>query len=123
MLLADLGADVVEIEQPGSGDPFRSYRGTLYSPQFRAYNARKRSLTLNLKAPQAGEVFDRLALEADVLIENYRPGVLRLAAPAQTQPASRLLFDHGFRKRRSLHGSSLLRHGRTCVERLSQPNH
>jgi crotonobetainyl-CoA:carnitine CoA-transferase CaiB-like acyl-CoA transferase len=76
MMLADLGADVVKIEQPGSGDPFRSYRGTLYSPQFRAYNARKRSLTLNLKAPRAGEVFDRLALEADVLIENYRPGVL-----------------------------------------------
>lgn len=76
MLLADLGADVVKIEQPGKGDPFRNYEGKLYSPQFRAYNARKRSLTLDLKSAQAREVLERLVLEADVLIENYRPGVL-----------------------------------------------
>jgi len=76
MLLADLGADVVKIEQPGKGDPFRNYEGKLYGPQFRAYNARKRSLTLDLKAAQAREVVERLVLEADVLIENYRPGVL-----------------------------------------------
>jgi crotonobetainyl-CoA:carnitine CoA-transferase CaiB-like acyl-CoA transferase len=76
MLLADLGADVVKIEQPGKGDPFRSYEGKLYSPQFRAYNARKRSLTLDLKAAQARDVLERLVSEADVLIENYRPGVL-----------------------------------------------
>lgn len=76
MLLADLGADVIKIEQPGKGDPFRNYEGKLYSPQFRAYNARKRSLTLDLKTTQAREVVERLALEADVLIENYRPGVL-----------------------------------------------
>src|ERR1019366_6547713 len=76
MMLANLGADVVKIEQPGSGDPFRNYRGELYSPQFRAFNARKRSLTLNLKDSRAVEVLNRLAREADVLIENYRPGVL-----------------------------------------------
>lgn len=76
MLLADLGADVVKIEQPGKGDPFRNYEGKLYSPQFRAYNARKRSLTLDLKAAQAREVVERLVREADILIENYRPGVL-----------------------------------------------
>jgi len=76
MLLADLGADVVKIEQPGKGDPFRSYEGKLYSPQFRAYNARKRSLTLDLKAARAREVLERLVLEADALIENFRPGVL-----------------------------------------------
>jgi crotonobetainyl-CoA:carnitine CoA-transferase CaiB-like acyl-CoA transferase len=76
MMLADLGADVVKIEQPGKGDPFRNYEGKLYSPQFRAYNARKRSLTLDLKAAQAREILGRLVLEADVLIENYRPGVL-----------------------------------------------
>lgn len=76
MLLADLGADVVKIEQPGKGDPFRSHEGKLYSPSFRAYNARKRSLTLDLKTAQGREVLGRLVLEADVLIENYRPGVL-----------------------------------------------
>ena len=76
MLLADLGADVVKIEQPGKGDPFRGYEGKLYSPQFRSYNARKRSLTLDLKSAPAREVVERLVAGADVLIENYRPGVL-----------------------------------------------
>ena len=76
MLLADLGADIVKIEQPGTGDPFRNYEGKLYSPQFRAYNARKRSLCLDLKAAQAREVLGRLLMDSDVLIENYRPGVL-----------------------------------------------
>ncbi len=76
MLLADLGAEVVKIEQPGGGDPFRGYQGSLYSPHFHTYNARKRSLALNLKSPEAATVFERLALQADVLVENYRPGVL-----------------------------------------------
>lgn len=76
MLLADLGADVVKIEQPGGGDPFRGYQGSLYSPHFHTYNARKRSMALNLKAPEATAVFERLAMQADVLVENYRPGVL-----------------------------------------------
>ena len=76
MLLADLGADVVKIEQPGKGDPFRGYEGQLYSPSFRSFNARKRSLTLDLKTAQGREVLGRLVLEADVLIENFRPGVL-----------------------------------------------
>jgi crotonobetainyl-CoA:carnitine CoA-transferase CaiB-like acyl-CoA transferase len=76
MLLADQGAEVIKVEQPGIGDPFRNYRGALYSPQFRAFNARKRSVTLNLKEPRAKEVLERLLREADVLIENYRPGVL-----------------------------------------------
>jgi crotonobetainyl-CoA:carnitine CoA-transferase CaiB-like acyl-CoA transferase len=77
MLLADLGADVVKIEQPGGGDPFRGYQGgTLYSHNFHTYNARKRSVALNLKSPEAREVLEGLLAEADVLIENYRPGVL-----------------------------------------------
>lgn len=76
LLLADLGADVVKIEQPGGGDPFRGYTGSHYSHNFHTYNARKRSLTLNLKSRHAPEVFQRLAAGADVLVENYRPGVL-----------------------------------------------
>ncbi len=76
MLLADLGADIIKVEQPDKGDPFRTYEGGLYGPQFRAYNARKRSLTLNLKAPGARSICERLVGGADVLIENYRPGVL-----------------------------------------------
>ena len=75
MLLADLGADVLKVEQPG-GDPFRAYHGTLYSPYFHTYNARKRSLVLNLKSPQAVVVLERLLQQADVLVENYRAGVM-----------------------------------------------
>ena len=76
MMLADLGAEVIKIEQPGTGDPFRGYQGSLYSPHFQAYNARKRSLALNLKSPDAAQVLQRLTATADVFVENYRPGVL-----------------------------------------------
>jgi crotonobetainyl-CoA:carnitine CoA-transferase CaiB-like acyl-CoA transferase len=76
MMLADLGADVIKIEQPGSGDPFRGYQGSQYSSQFQTYNARKRSLALNLKSPHAKVILDKLLSEADVFLENYRPGVL-----------------------------------------------
>jgi crotonobetainyl-CoA:carnitine CoA-transferase CaiB-like acyl-CoA transferase len=76
MLLADLGADVVKVEQPGGGDPFRGYAGNNYSHNFHTYNARKRGVALNLKLEQAREVLERMLKHADVLIENYRPGVL-----------------------------------------------
>jgi crotonobetainyl-CoA:carnitine CoA-transferase CaiB-like acyl-CoA transferase len=59
MLLADLGADVIKMEQPGIGDPFRSYEGNLYRPQYRAFNARK-SLTLNLKTFLGKQVLEKL---------------------------------------------------------------
>jgi non-ribosomal peptide synthetase component E (peptide arylation enzyme) len=49
MLLADLGADVVKVELPVTGDPFRAYKGELYSPHFQTYNRNKRSITLNTK--------------------------------------------------------------------------
>jgi crotonobetainyl-CoA:carnitine CoA-transferase CaiB-like acyl-CoA transferase len=75
MLLANLGADVIKVEQPQTGDPFRNYEGSLYSPQFCAYNVNKRSVTINLKDARGRELLYKLAAEADVFIENYRPGV------------------------------------------------
>lgn len=75
MMLGELGADVIKIEQPKTGDPFRSFRGSLYSPQFRAYNAHKRSLTLNLREARGLEVLMKLVDRADVLLENFRPDV------------------------------------------------
>src|SRR5215470_11512238 len=75
MLLADMGADVVKIEQPGAGDPFRAFKGGLYSPHFQTYNRNKRSITLNTKEPEDLAAFDRLVAEADVFIQNFRPGV------------------------------------------------
>ncbi len=74
-LLADLGADVVKIEDPHGGDPFRSWGESLYSPHFIAHNRSKRSVTLDLKQAESLAAFDRLADTADVLIENFRPGV------------------------------------------------
>jgi crotonobetainyl-CoA:carnitine CoA-transferase CaiB-like acyl-CoA transferase len=75
MLLADLGADVLKVELPGTGDPFRAFRGELYSPHFQTYNRNKRSVTLNTKTPADLARFDELIAEADVYIQNFRPGV------------------------------------------------
>jgi crotonobetainyl-CoA:carnitine CoA-transferase CaiB-like acyl-CoA transferase len=74
MLLADLGAKVVKIEQPGSGDPFRAFRGGLYSPHFQTYNRNKHSVTLNSKQAEDAAIFDELVADADVYIQNFRPG-------------------------------------------------
>ena len=74
MFLADLGAEVIKIEQPGTGDPFRAFRGGLYSPHFQTYNRNKRSITLNTKLPEDAAVFDELVKGADVYIQNFRPG-------------------------------------------------
>ena len=84
MFLADLGAEVIKVEQPGSGDPFRAFRGGLYSPHFQTYNRNKRSITLNPKLPDDAAVFDELVKESDVYIQNFRPGAAeRLGAGAQ----------------------------------------
>ncbi|TCG04959.1 carnitine dehydratase [Paraburkholderia steynii] len=74
MLLGDLGADVVKIEQPGTGDPFRAFKGGLYSPHYQTYNRNKRSVTLNTKDADDLALFDALIQDADVYIQNFRPG-------------------------------------------------
>lgn len=74
MLLGDLGADVIKIEQPGAGDPFRAFKGGLYSPHFQTYNRNKRSVTLNTKDAGDLAAFDELVSTADVYIQNFRPG-------------------------------------------------
>lgn len=73
MMLADLGADVIKVESP-EGDPYRAYQGAQYSPHFQAYNRNKRSLALDMKSKDDCAVFERLAAEADVYIQNFRPG-------------------------------------------------
>lgn len=84
MLLGDLGADVIKIEQPGTGDPLRSFKGGLYSPHFQACNRNKRGVTLNTKVPADLEKFDELISTADVYIQNFRPGAAeRLNAGAE----------------------------------------
>lgn len=75
MLLADLGADVIKIERPDGGDPFRAFRGGLYSPHFQTYNRNKRSITLDTRETADLARFDALVAKADVFIQNFRPGV------------------------------------------------
>ena len=77
MLLADLGADVIKIEPP-TGDSTRQMPGAVGadSPSFNAVNRGKRSVVLNLKSSEGRAVFTRLARSTDILIENYRPGVM-----------------------------------------------
>jgi crotonobetainyl-CoA:carnitine CoA-transferase CaiB-like acyl-CoA transferase len=83
MLLADLGADVIKIESP-DGDPYRSYQGGQYSPHFQAYNRNKRAMGLNMKQPGDSELFQKLIREADVYIQNFRPGAAeRIGAGAE----------------------------------------
>jgi formyl-CoA transferase len=76
MMLADLGAEVVKVEHPQGGDPFRSFRGGLYSPHFVAYNRGKRSIKLDLRKDEGRAVLLKLIARADILIENYRAGVM-----------------------------------------------
>ncbi|MFZ6672452.1 CaiB/BaiF CoA transferase family protein [Undibacterium sp. Xuan67W] len=77
-MLAEFGAEVIKIESPDGGDPIRQWRvlkdGTSLWWSVQARN--KKSLTLNLKQTQAQAIARRLALDADIIIENYRPGVL-----------------------------------------------
>jgi crotonobetainyl-CoA:carnitine CoA-transferase CaiB-like acyl-CoA transferase len=75
-LLADMGADVVKIEEPKRGDPFRGWGEKNYSATFCSLNRNKRSLTLDLRHDQAREIVLKLAAQADVLIQNFRPGVM-----------------------------------------------
>jgi crotonobetainyl-CoA:carnitine CoA-transferase CaiB-like acyl-CoA transferase len=78
VLLADMGADVVKIESPGEGDPVRR-QGVLVeglSWYFAQFNRNKKSITLDLRAEEGKAILARLIARADVLVENYRPGVL-----------------------------------------------
>jgi crotonobetainyl-CoA:carnitine CoA-transferase CaiB-like acyl-CoA transferase len=79
MFLGDLGAEVVKLEQPGSGDDTRGWGPPFAggeSAYFLCVNRNKKSLTLDLKSPQGAELLRRLAQVADVLIENFRPGTM-----------------------------------------------
>ncbi len=75
MHLADLGADVIKVERPGQGDPFRAFKGGLYSPHYQTYNRNKRSIALDTKQSVDGATFRDLIASADVFIQNFRPGV------------------------------------------------
>jgi formyl-CoA transferase len=78
MLLGDLGAEVIKVEAPAGGDPFRRWGGheTAVRPQFAAYNRGKKSVRLDVKEATGRDAFIRLAATADIVIENFRPGTM-----------------------------------------------
>jgi crotonobetainyl-CoA:carnitine CoA-transferase CaiB-like acyl-CoA transferase len=75
-LLADMGAEVVKIEEPKRGDPFRGWGERNYAATFCSLNRNKKSITLDLRIDAGRDIALRLASEADVLIQNFRPGVM-----------------------------------------------
>jgi crotonobetainyl-CoA:carnitine CoA-transferase CaiB-like acyl-CoA transferase len=90
MLLGDFGAEIIKIEAPGVGDPARHSRAGIKEPggYFLATNRNKRSLSLNLKHPAGREIFLKLARNADVVVEGFRPGVMaRLGVGYETLKA------------------------------------
>lgn len=72
MLLADMGCEVIKIEQPGTGD----YARTLIPIIFEAFNRNKKSISLNLKHPEGRDLFIKLVAQSDIVIESFRPGVM-----------------------------------------------
>ncbi|MBP7195541.1 MAG: CoA transferase, partial [Candidatus Cloacimonetes bacterium] len=78
MVLSDLGAEVVKVEIPGSGDDSRAFGPFLHnrSLYFLSINRAKKSVSLNLKHPRGKELFKRLVPQFDILVENYRPGTM-----------------------------------------------
>src|SRR6185295_9798451 len=76
MMLGDLGADVIKIEPPGGGDPFRGWGAADYSATFGSVNRNKKSVVLDLKTEAGLSAARALCETADVLIENFRVGTM-----------------------------------------------
>src|SRR5713226_5107757 len=78
MLLADMGAEVIKIEPPGEGDPVRKQGVVIegLSWYFAQFNRNKKSIALDLYSEDGKAILARLIERADVLVENYRPGIL-----------------------------------------------
>ena len=76
LVLGDLGADVIKVEQPGKGDGLRRATVDGFDAYWRTYGRNKRSVTLDLRSERGREVFEQLLAQADVLTENFTPGVL-----------------------------------------------
>jgi len=76
MLLGDFGAEVIKVESPGGGDPFRGWGRVEYSPTFGSVNRNKKSIVLDLKSADGVAAARALIRTADVLIENFRTGTM-----------------------------------------------
>ena len=129
LYLADLGADVVKIEDTGAGDYARNLgtRAGTVSAFFRAVNRNKRSLAIDLKDARGRDAFLALAKRADVIVESFRPGVVavarrRLRRGRGDQPAHRLRVDHRLRPERSARAPRRTRHQLPGLRRSARPD-
>lgn len=75
-LLGDMGADVIKLEPPGAGDPMRLWGQGEEKVQWEVIGRNKRSVTCNLRVPEGQELARKLIVQADVLVENFKPGTL-----------------------------------------------
>ncbi|HTX50580.1 MAG TPA: CoA transferase, partial [Caulobacteraceae bacterium] len=78
-ILADFGAEVIKIEDPGTGDPMRQWGRSLpkgQSPWWPVIGRGKKSVTLNLRSPEGQQIARELIGKADILVENFRPGTM-----------------------------------------------
>jgi formyl-CoA transferase len=75
-LLGDMGADVVKIEPPGAGDPMRQWGNGEHKVWWEVIARNKRSVSINLRLPQGQEIARRLLADADIMIENFKPGTM-----------------------------------------------
>ena len=124
MHLADLGADVIKVERPDGGDPFRAFKGGLYSPHYQTYNRNKRSIAIDTTAADDRAVFYDLIATADVFIQNFRPGVAEKIGVGETalrerRPDIVYCAISGFGQSRAGPRSAGVRHRGAGGERLS----
>ncbi|MGN6499724.1 MAG: CoA transferase, partial [Tsuneonella sp.] len=75
-LLGDMGADVVKIEPPGSGDPMRQWGNGEHKVWWEVIARNKRSVSIDLRVAQGQELARRLLADADIMIENFKPGTM-----------------------------------------------
>src|SRR2546422_10763300 len=103
MMLADMGAEVVKIEEPGKGDDTRKWPPFVAgeATYFMSVNRGKKSVTLNLKAREGLDILRSLARKSDVVVENFRPGTMErlgrgLQALSRLNPRPRYWCLSGF---------------------------
>ena len=129
LYLADLGADVVKIEEPNLGDDTRSFGPPFVediSTYFLSINRGKRSITLDMKCPKNQEIAQKLALQADVLVENFRSDVMdkfNMGADILLKKNPRLIYASltGFGKLSKKPGYDLLIQGLSGITSLNGP--
>lgn len=97
-MLGDMGATVIKVESPGRGDPTRQYDEVFPGADgsyFLGINRSKRSVTIDLKTKEGLEIVRKLAMQSDIVVENYRPGVLRklgLDYPGMTRLNKNIIY-------------------------------